>query len=73
MNSIDKSFDKTGKAMLLSFLAFEMLIGKGHFKEVKTKKLHEEEDGKKRRKDPSNIRKNIKKPQIVSFHNSGQR
>ena len=59
--------------MLFSFLAFEMAVCKGHFKEVDSKKFHEKEQSKKCREDPSDVGKNINKLQIFSTNPPGDR
>ena len=42
-SSVDKSLEKIVEGVLLSLIALEMLVGKGHLEEVYSKELHEEE------------------------------
>ena len=68
---IEICFDIVGKAMLFCFLAFEMAICKGHFKEVDSEKLQEKEQPKKWREDPPDVGKNVNKLQVFSTNPPG--
>ena len=56
------------KTILSSLLAFELLVGEGHFEEVKSEEFHEEKYSKEGWKYPSNIGQDVQELEISAIN-----